>query len=211
MRSVVMMRLVCCLSFLLVALVGDFWSYHAETASHVERFVRAATSRRGLFAVRGNWDVWWFPEADLFGGTGVRELDGTAARVVAGESEIWLVGAAVERAHALLPAFERVPEGRFAVLVHHYPETIDMMGGWGADLTLGGDTHGGQVRLPLVGPLVRISRYGRYRDIGLHRVGKAWLYINRGIGMEGGGTPRVRFRCRPEITLIEIVPRERGR
>ena len=114
----------------------------------------------------------------------------------------------MENEPALLPALEKVPRGRFTVLVHHYPETVDMMAGWGADLVLAGDTHGGQVRLPFVGPLVRISRYGRYRDIGLHRVGKTWLYINRGIGMEGGRAPRVRFRCRPEITLIEIAPGE---
>ncbi len=39
----------------------------------------------------------------------------------------------------------------------------------------------------------------------LHRVGNTWLYVNRGIGMEGGATPRVRFNCRPEVTLLELA------
>jgi len=32
------------------------------------------------------------------------------------------------------------------------------------------------------------------------------LYVNRGIGMEGGIAPRIRFCSRPEVTLIEIIP-----
>jgi hypothetical protein len=33
-----------------------------------------------------------------------------------------------------------------------------------------------------------------------------WLYVNRGIGMEGKLSPRVRFCARPEVTVIEISP-----
>jgi predicted MPP superfamily phosphohydrolase len=37
-------------------------------------------------------------------------------------------------------------------------------------------------------------------------VGRTQLYVNRGIGMEGGRIPRVRFCSRPEITVIEVHP-----
>jgi len=37
-------------------------------------------------------------------------------------------------------------------------------------------------------------------------VDDTYLYVNRGIGMEGGPAPRVRFWCRPEVSLIEIAP-----
>ena len=43
-------------------------------------------------------------------------------------------------------------------------------------------------------------------EAGLYRVENTFLYVNRGIGMEGGPAPRVRFRARPEVTLIELVP-----
>jgi predicted MPP superfamily phosphohydrolase len=62
------------------------------------------------------------------------------------------------------------------------------------------------VALPLYGALITFSRFGKRFESGLYRVGGTALYVNRGIGMEGGGAPRVRFWARPEITLIELVP-----
>jgi hypothetical protein len=41
-------------------------------------------------------------------------------------------------------------------------------------------------------------------ESGRHQIGKMTLYVTRGIGMEGGGAPRVRFLCPPEIILWEI-------
>ena len=74
-------------------------------------------------------------------------------------------------------------------------------------MLLSGDTHGGQIVFPLLGPLIRIGRWdGKFHESGLHRIGKMWLYVNRGIGMEGGPVPRTRFFCPPEVALIEIVP-----
>ena len=40
----------------------------------------------------------------------------------------------------------------------------------------------------------------------LYREGKTSLYVNRGIGMESGNAPRVRFWARPELTVIDVVP-----
>jgi len=113
------------------------------------------------FAVRGNWDVWYFGGTDLFGGTGVEVLNGEAVPVRVGGTEIRLVGAAVENESALAAALAALPPDRFVVLLHHYPETGAGALERGADLALAGDTHGGQVRLPLLGALVRISRWGR--------------------------------------------------
>jgi predicted MPP superfamily phosphohydrolase len=33
-----------------------------------------------------------------------------------------------------------------------------------------------------------------------------WLHVSRGVGMEGGSAPRVRFCARPEVTVIEAAP-----
>ena len=38
-------------------------------------------------------------------------------------------------------------------------------------------------------------------------MGATKLYVNRGIGMEGGPAPRVRFCARPEITVFDIGPK----
>lgn len=55
------------------------------------------------------------------------------------------------------------------------------------------------------GDLVKMSRFGDYYDMGLHRVEDSWLYVHRDIGMEGGQAPRARFLCRPEIAVIELT------
>jgi predicted MPP superfamily phosphohydrolase len=69
-----------------------------------------------------------------------------------------------------------------------------------------GHIHGGQVALPFYGALVTLSRTGKTYESGLYRVGGTWLHVSRGLGMEGGHIPRVRFWARPEVTVIEAYP-----
>ncbi len=156
------------------------------------------------FAVRGNWDDWWFADTDLFGGTGVKALDGTAARFAVEGHDVWIGGAALTHPQAIAGIFSAAPPDAFKILLYHYPSAWPEASSAGADLMCAGDTHGGQLALPLIGPLIRIDRGdGVFYGNGLHRMDGVWLYVNRGIGMEGG-LPPVRLFCRPEITLIEI-------
>jgi uncharacterized protein len=76
-----------------------------------------------------------------------------------------------------------------------------------ADLALAGHTHGGQVRLPWVGPLTTFSVIPRRFSAGLaDRPHGGKLLVARGIGMERGAAPRLRFLCRPELAVIDLVP-----
>ena len=77
------------------------------------------------------------------------------------------------------------------------------------DLYLAGHTHGGQIRLPLYGPMATGSRYGRRYAAGLFQEKDTTLYVSRGLGFEGGGMPRARFLCRPEAVNIELTGRAR--
>jgi predicted MPP superfamily phosphohydrolase len=74
------------------------------------------------------------------------------------------------------------------------------------DLVVAGHTHGGQVSVPLVGPLVNFQRLPLRYSSGLHTVEGQRLYVSRGVGMERFEAPRVRFLCPPEITLITLRP-----
>jgi len=74
------------------------------------------------------------------------------------------------------------------------------------DLYCAGHTYGGQIDLPFYGALMTLSKYGKKYEAGLYRKEGTWMYVNRGIGMEGCPAPRVRFCARPELTIIEIYP-----
>ncbi|MBN2719392.1 MAG: hypothetical protein JXX14_26310, partial [Deltaproteobacteria bacterium] len=120
----------------------------------------------------------------------------------------WLIGAPVDGEGNLRARAKRLPESAFRVGVHHFPAAITQLDG-AVDLLLSGDTHGGQVALPFLGPLIKIRRWNTpFYSAGLHTTpGGTHLYVNRGIGMEGRNVPRVRFNVPPEVTLIKLLPK----
>lgn len=93
----------------------------------------------------------------------------------------------------------------FTILLHHSPDLAPQAAATGLiDLQLSGHTHGGQVRLPWFGALVTASFYLKALEMGLYQLNDMLLFVSRGIGLEGKGAPRVRFNCRPEVTLLVL-------
>ena len=79
----------------------------------------------------------------------------------------------------------------------------------GYDLLLAGHTHGGQLCLPVYGTLVTNCGIDRERARGLHRYpdgGQAWLHVSAGLGTSPWAPAR--FACRPEASLLTLVPRD---
>ncbi len=75
-----------------------------------------------------------------------------------------------------------------------------------ADLLVAGHTHGGQVRLPFIGPLLTFSSVPRAWAAGVTALpGGRTLIVSRGTGMERGSAPRLRFNCRPQLVMVEVV------
>ena len=92
--------------------------------------------------------------------------------------------------------------------VTHSPEprVLDRFAADGYDLVLAGHTHGGQVRIPFVGALTTNSGLDRSRARGLSRWGDSTLlHVSAGLGTNP--YLPVRFCCRPEATLLTLVPR----
>jgi hypothetical protein len=75
-----------------------------------------------------------------------------------------------------------------------------------ADLLIAGHTRGGQVRLPLIGPLITLSEVLRSWAAGVTEIapGKR-LIVSRGIGMERYA-PEIRCLCRPELSVLDLLP-----
>jgi uncharacterized protein len=101
------------------------------------------------------------------------------------------------------------PGDEFRIVMGHMPNfavrPVD------ADLLVAGHTHGGQIQLPFVGPLWTHSAVPRSWASGVTRLANgAILVVSRGTGMERHAAPRIRFLCRPELVVIELVPAPRG-
>ena len=158
------------------------------------------------FAVRGNWDVWYSSDLDLFGGTGVRVLEGEAVRADVRGTPVWIAGVPADSANLIPKALSAVPKDDLSILLDHYPDDVEEAARAGAELYCAGHTHGGQIALPWYGALITLSKFGKRFEAGLYQFEDTWLYVNRGIGMEGGIMPRVRFCSRPEITVIDVGP-----
>ncbi len=102
---------------------------------------------------------------------------------------------------------------RIGVLHSPEPPVLDQFAADGYDLLLAGHTHGGQLCLPGFGALVTNCGIDRARVCGLSlhpqvspATGKtAWLHVSAGLGTSPWAPAR--FACRPEATLLTLVPR----
>ena len=104
-------------------------------------------------------------------------------------------------------ARESSPDELFIVTCHvpdHAEETGRLLPD--ADLYLCGHTHGGQVQVPLFGPLVTMSSVSRHIAAGgvFETSNGMTLALSRGVGMEGDYAPRFRFNCRPHVFLFTL-------
>ena len=98
---------------------------------------------------------------------------------------------------------------RLGILHSPEPRLLDQFAADGYDLLLAGHTHGGQLCLPWYGTLVTNCGLDRQRARGLHRHpvgGQAWLHVSAGLGTSPWAPAR--FACRPEASLLTLVPRD---
>ncbi|MCA9128440.1 MAG: metallophosphoesterase [Planctomycetales bacterium] len=82
----------------------------------------------------------------------------------------------------------------------HSPDQLPWARGLALDLLLAGHTHGGQVRFPLIGPIVAPSRYGSRFASGVFARAPTLMHVSRGIA----GTHPLRWRCLPEVSLLTL-------
>jgi predicted MPP superfamily phosphohydrolase len=103
---------------------------------------------------------------------------------------------------------------RLGVAHAPYLRVLDQFAADGYDTIFAGHTHGGQVCLPGYGALVTNCDLENARAKGLHRhpadsrdgdPGSTWLHVSAGVGTSPYA--RIRVACRPEATLLTLVPR----
>ncbi len=160
----------------------------------------------GVHAVLGNHDHWYganrVHDALVLGGASVWSNEATRLR---SEDPFWLLGVDDEfTGHAELePGLERIrqgPDGWPVLLATHTPDLFTRVPDRVA-LTVAAHTHGGQVRLPLAGPLFVPSRYGaRFAHGHIVEQGRH-LWVTSGVG---NSMVPVRFGVPPEIVVLTL-------
>lgn len=153
----------------------------------------------GRYAVRGNHDVNLWHAFDLFGGGVATELRGQPIELDA--APIAICGTPYSDEVELLDCVKAADPSSFMIAAYHTPDLVERTA---PDLYLAGHTHGGQVRTPLYGALVTLSRFDKKYEMGRYDVGPTTLFVSRGVGVEPHA-PRIRFLCRPEIAVIDLV------
>jgi uncharacterized protein len=96
----------------------------------------------------------------------------------------------------------RTSPDAFGLAVVHSPDPAPELASLGYDLVVAGHTHGGQVRLPVVGALITNCSIPTRLARGLARLGPAYLHVSPGLGTSKYAP--FRLFCRPEATLLEL-------
>ena len=98
------------------------------------------------------------------------------------------------------PDFSSAPEDAFRVLLIHTPDNLPWAKQQQVDVMLSGHNHGGQVVLPIIGPVYSPSRFGVRYAGGVFWEDPTLLYVSRGISSRHP----LRFRCLPELTKLVL-------
>lgn len=206
----------------LIALTGDYVSRSADYVAMCAEALSPLEARLGIYAVLGNHDVWTDARRVTAGleAVGIIVLRSETVPLDVGDGRLWLVGiddmGRTNRPGARCDAFEglwqralvragemldALPPDEPRLLLVHNPDVHEVLQARRVDLALSGHTHGGQVRLPLLGAPILPSCYGDKYAQGLVQ-GPRWpVYVNRGIGTV---PPPVRLNCRPEVTFLTL-------
>jgi predicted MPP superfamily phosphohydrolase len=191
----------------MVAITGDLVDGSVADLSGDTAPLARLTSRHGTYVVTGNHEYYSGARA------WVAELRRLGARVLLNEhivldhdgSPLTVAGVTDYSAHHFDPsqrsdagaALAGAPLASPKLLLAHQPRSAAGAAKAGADLQLSGHTHGGQFW-----PWNLFVRLQQPFTAGLHRLGRMWVYTNRGTGYWG---PPMRFGIPSEITRIRLV------
>ncbi|MFS0879601.1 hypothetical protein CHH83_10060 [Bacillus sp. 7586-K] len=92
-------------------------------------------------------------------------------------------------------------EDEVNILLSHRPFYIEEYADWGADLIFSGDTHGGMIRLPIIGGLVSTEGFFPDFDGGVFHIESSIMVVSRGLG---NNPIPLRINNRPEIIVVTL-------
>lgn len=203
----------------IIVITGDLIDRNTADVDNAMAFVERAVEIAPVFYVSGNHEsgvLEKYMELMIrMGKAGVTALDNDTASLISEEDIITIAGirdpafdwgkTSEEAADAeIKQALSGAGREQVTILLSHRPELLKTYAENGVDLVLTGHAHGGQVRLPFVGPIYSPSQ-GLFPKLtsGLYREGETQMYVSRGIG---NGIAPYRFNDGPELAVIILEP-----
>ena len=160
------------------------------------------------YAVLGNHDYWADAETvrKVITESRLRLLSDETAVLAASENQIAITGhdypwGTKEKSISAQKA------DILHVVLSHTPDNIYRLSDSSADIVFSGHYHAGQIRAPILGPIVVPSVYGRRFDHGHFVVNDTHLFVASGIG---AANPPMRIYCQPDIFVIDIAGKQDG-
>ena len=186
-----------------VVITGDFVDGPMEALRTEVEPIRELRARDGVFYVTGNHEYYWAAGEwiPLLESLGLDFLKNEHRVIERGAAKLVMAGVTDpvgRNTHKQDPdrALAGAPADSVKVLLSHRPQTAKDASRLGVDLQLSGHTHGGQF-FPFNLVIHKFQPIAK----GLHRVGRTWLYVNRGTGYWG---PPTRLAVGGEITVLSL-------
>ena len=193
----------------LIVILGDYIAYDGLLSRRVSPkefgpMLKGFTAPHGVYSLLGNHD-WWHNGKEVRAAleqNGLKVLDDEVVQInprgrsmyLAGFSDLWTRSPRPDNTMAA------VPEGEPVIGLTHngdiFPRVPQRV-----QLLLAGHTHGGQVRLPLIGSIVSSSGLGERYERGHVFENGHHLFVTTGIGTS---ILAVRFGVPPEIVLLTL-------
>lgn len=154
---------------------------------------------QGVFFVSGNWEYWEpIPNLEnLLNESGIIDLTNQVKKI---DNALWLIGFDDgEEGQPELEIIQGIPSQDLKISLFHSPSFFDKVTS-NVHLSFAGHSHGGQIRIPLMGSMWVPDGIGEY-DQGWFEKGTSKMYVSRGIGTS---ILPLRINCSPELAIVEI-------
>ena len=187
----------------LILLGGDYVCTDVESIRELAPILGRLNAKYGVFATLGNYDCWLKPDLICvqLAAQSIEVLVNRGLHVGPSAGRLFLVGldSVCTGAPDPIQAFAGYREGDIVLALVHEPDSFPtLVRLTPVDVQLSGHSHGGQVRIPALGPVV-LPPWGRIYHTGLYELDGHFVYTGRGLGMV---ELPLRFNCPPELTDI---------